>query len=163
MKTNELEYLIKRYYRAETTREEEQILLHIFQQEKVPTHLQKDKELFLLLHTSSEADNIPIPTGLKEKISTQIDLHEIQIHKKRIFLKWATGIAAAFLIAAAICMPILSSAPKQHYIDNPEEAYIETQKALTLFATKINKGVNSLQKAEETKQTISKQLNKKNG
>ena len=162
METNELESLIERYYQAQTTPEEEQFLFLFFQQEKTPIHLQKDKEIFLRLHTLSYNDNIPIPSGLKEKISVQIDNisgGKPKAHKKHILLSWSMGIAASLLVICGVYTLTLTTPVQQNTIDNPQEAYIETQKALTLFASKIDKGVNALQKTEETQHTISKQLN----
>lgn len=169
MKTEELKTLLERYYRGETTLPEEQRLKNFFQQNDVPEELSADRETFLLLSALPQQD-APLPPGMEERLSASIRRWETdgarQPRPQAITpafhtMKWYTGIAAALLLAAGAGLYTLKATgqPRDTF-DTPQLAYAETERALRLFATALDKGQNHVSKAENQTLRIREQLEK---
>lgn len=155
METKRIAELLDKYYRGETTLEEERQLKSFFQQEEAPEELQADKDVFLL-YTGLVQQPVDLPEGLEERLSASIGRWQQESQRRRPWLRpsirrWSIGIAASLLIAAGMGIYLQKSEPKQHdTFTNPALAYQETQRALQLFATALQKGEAQMVKAEKT-------------
>lgn len=155
METKRIAELLDKYYRGETTLEEERQLKSFFQQEDTPEELQADKDVFLL-YTGLAQQPVDLPEGLEERLSASIGRWQKESQRRRPWLRpsirlWSIGIAASLLIAAGMGIYLQKSEPKQHdTFTNPALAYQETQRALQLFATALQKGEAQMVKAEKT-------------
>ncbi len=165
MENDELIRLLDRYYRAETSDDEEKRLLDYFKNAAVPPQFEADKALLLSLHGISEQD-VPLPEGLEERIVSQIDTLDEATHRKRFTMRkariWVASIAAMLLIAVTVGIVTLRPVPRQDTFTSTQEAYAETKRALALFAAKLDKGMVAVQKVEQAHTSIEKQLNKIN-
>lgn len=175
MRNNDLQYikkLIDAFYEGNTSREEEQILHEYFLEELVPGELEHDKEIFLELY-SPEEDVIPF--SLEQKLNSLIDRLDaeetkktpvVSIKPKSINLRRIASIAASILIVLSIGIYYhFNKADSQTIADtytNPEDAYMETEKALLFVSTKLNKGFDQVESAqknlEKTNKIISKNI-----
>ena len=155
METKRIAELLDKYYRGETTLEEERQLKGFFQQEEVPEELQADKDVFLL-YTGLPQQPVDLPEGLEERLSASIGRWQKESQRRRPWLRpsirrWSMGIAASLLIAAGMGIYLQKAEPKQHdTFTNPALAYQETQRALQLFAAALQKGEAQMVKAEKT-------------
>ncbi len=166
MKTKDIIQLLERYYRAETTREEEKLLKEYFLKADVPAGLQADKDTFLFLHSQTQRD-IPLPQGLEARLSAQIDRWDEEARRpqaRRLRLSPAArrwiGIAASLLVIAGTGVFCLRESHPRDTFDSPELAYAETQRALQLFANALQKGQDGIEKAGSTAQEVHEALEK---
>ena len=133
METKRIAELLDKYYRGETTLEEERQLKSFFQQEDTPEELQADKDVFLL-YTGLAQQPVDLPEGLEERLSASIGRWQKESQRRRPWLRpsirlWSIGIAASLLIAAGMGIYLQKSEPKQHdTFTNPALAYQETQR-----------------------------------
>lgn len=155
-----IEKLLERFYNAETSETEEQMLKDFFFNEEVPSHLQTEKEIFLQLYKAN------IPEGMEKHLGKLIDEWEFSEKrtpkKSRTFhLQWIASIAASLLLLVG--MSWYASKPKQQdTCATPEEAYAHTEKALLLFSEALNKGIRPIEEMGKTSKNIRKQINKLN-
>ncbi len=148
METHKIESLVEKYLEGNTSISEEKELKEYFLSDKVASHLMQYKELFLFY---SESKN--------ERLSKEIKL---TIKRKNNF-KWLS-VAASFVVISTISTFIYLQLDNQKHEDlgtfeTPEEAFIETHKALQLVATNINSGMENvtyLEEYENTKKIIFK-------
>lgn len=166
MNTKDIIQLLERYYRGETTLEEERLLKDYFRSHDVPPHLQADREAFLLLDSQAQPD-VPLPRGMEQRLSAQIDRWDNDSRRRphtRFRLtraaRWYAGIAASLLIAAGAGLYSLHDSHPRDTFDNPELAYAETQRALQLFADALQKGQDGIEKAENAAQEVHATLEK---
>ena len=157
---NHIENLLKRYYNAQTSEQEEQVLKDFFCHEEVPSHLQAEKEMFLQLQA------MDAPEGLEERLGNLIDQWELSEQKAQkkhhIFrLQWIGSIAASLLLLIGMSW-YMYEPPRKDTCATPEEAYAHAEKALILFSETLNKGLRPIEEIEKTQQSIRKQINKLN-
>ena len=120
MELAKIESLLEKYFEAKTTITEEEILKDYFSKEAVPAHLQEYKEMFNFFSDSS----------------LETSKRSIQLTKKTISIKWLS-------IAAMLVFFIGIYSVYQQNENEQEEAmlaYTETQRALELISTSLNKG-----------------------
>ena len=155
MKTEEVKQLLEDFYNGETVVEQEQLLVHYFENESIPEKLQKDKEIFLQFYQSNPLLEC---AHLEIKLSQLINqLAKEETAAKRQIWLWAGSVAACFLLLVSSGLLLRNRdketvASVQHIqykdtFNDPEEAAIEAQKALTLFSDNYNKGIELLSMA----------------
>jgi len=138
MELDKIEKLLEKYFEAETTVADEQLLKTYFSQESVPTHLEQYK---LLFKGFSDAK--------KERYTKQVPLNT----RFRINYKWIS-VAAVTVLIFGIYFGNQYREQRQ-----AEYAYQETKKALNLLAENFGKGTEKmvyLGEFETTKQKIYK-------
>ena len=120
-------------------------------------------------------EQIPIPEGLEERLSAKIDEWEKeekqQKAQRRVLLPRGlryTAVAASIALVFGVGYHLLSqdkymNLAEQDTYQDPLLAQQEAQKALTLLAVNLNKGMGHLEKAkalsDKTEKTINEQLN----
>ena len=142
-----VEQLLEKYFQGATTIAEEKQLKAYFSSNDVTPHLAKYQSLFGYFETQKG-------TQFEQKLPLQ--------PRKQSTVKWI-GIAASFVVLFGLATFFLyPTEPKNEDLgtfDNPEEAYVETQKALLMVSEQVNFGMESvshLKEYEKTKKTIFK-------
>ena len=173
MNIDKINELLERYYNAQTTEAEEDELKRFFLEGQVPPQLANEKEMFMQLQSSTGDGHVPV--DLEERLSKAIDKWDIdeQINRKsrrnkRVYhLQWLGSIAASLLIMLSFGWYLYNPTPaRTDTCATPEEAYMEAQKALAHFSIALNKGMQQMETAQKTTESIEKnilkQLNKIN-
>ena len=142
-----IEALLERYYDAQTSEAEEQRLKDFFLHEKVPAHLQAEKEMFLQLQETAVLE------GLEKRLSQSIDRWSKK--QRTLRLQWIGSIAASLLLLFGAGW-YLQDTPRKDTCATPEEAYIEAQRALVMFSTALNKGMKQMDVLHETTERMEK-------
>lgn len=118
-------------------------------------------------------EQIPIPEGLEERLSTKIDQWEQEEQKaqrRRLFPKALRYIAAAASVALVIGVGYNLVSQERNRIlaeqdtyQDPIKAQQEAERALMLLAVNLNKGMGHLEKAkalsDKTEKNLYEQLN----
>jgi hypothetical protein len=142
-----VEQLLDKYFEGTTTIGEEKQIKAYFSSNDVAPHLAKYQALFGYFESQKE-------TQFEQKLTLQ--------PRKQFSVKWI-GIAASFVVLFGLSTfyfyPTKSKNVELGTFENPEEAYVETQKALFMVAEQVNLGMNSvshLKEYEKTKKSIFK-------
>ena len=138
METTKIESLIEKYENAQTSIAEENELRTYFSSQNVASHLQEYKLVFEY-YAVSKTDN------LTSKISIQT---------KNKNTKWFAIAAAITLLLGIGTAVMMNDEPKLIANDlgtfqNPETAFIETQKALAMLSNHVNTGIESVNYVSE--------------
>jgi len=166
----QLREMLERFYRGETTLEEEKKLQDYFSTAKVPVEFIPDKELFQGLGSGDKT--VPVPGDLNQRIIASIDQAERKaVRTRRISLFSLSGLAAGLLIMIAVYLffirqddshALLAANEWTDTYDDPVEAYEEARKAMMYVSAKLNDGTKELrhigqvQKTTEPLQALSK-------
>lgn len=145
MDWNNIKQLLEKYYNAETTILEEQVLKSVLQRDDVPEELKVDAQLFTTyknIHTDDLNDfkpNQPIQF----------------LGRKKISIPKMIGVAASFLLLSFFGIQFLQKSPSckpenvlavinNEPICDEEIAKQKALEALQLISTKLNKGTKDL-------------------
>lgn len=152
--------MLERFYRGDTTLEEEKSLQDYFSSKTVPEELLADQELFRALE--SNEDDIEVPGDLNAKVLDTINREERRSLKtRRISLYSFSGLAAGLLALIAVYVfflrndePVLLSAQQEidTYAD-PLDAYEEAKKTLAYVSVKLNSGTKEVRHMQQVSKT----------
>jgi hypothetical protein len=150
MDRKNIEKLIEKFYNGDTTIGEERMLENYFSQDNIPASLQTERDIFR--YYSNSRNDKPENDDLEQKIIQAIESGGGDLTgKRRRLIYTVTSIAASFLILLGSWFILLSPAGPglalsryQDTFDNPEMAYLETQKALLYISSKLNNGTEEL-------------------
>lgn len=147
MTTNYIEVLLEKYFDGETSLQEEQELKTYFMSKDVAQHLKIYQPLF----------------GYYTKAKEDSFTKKVTLNSGKVYKKVGLSIAASIVFAASFYLFIKEEKPantsktlaSSEYgtFNNPEEAFKETQKALALISTNVNKGVSSVSYIEHYEQS----------
>lgn len=165
MEKKRLEKLIEKFYEGNTSIGEERMLENFFSQKDVQTSMEADKDLFRY-YTSSRNEDLP-DERLEQKIIQAIESEGGDLSgSRRRMIYTITSIAASILILIGSYFILLSpSGPGlaltkyKDTFDNPDLAYLETQKTLLYISEKLNNGtreLNNLTKFEKGTKELGK-------
>ena len=127
MELAKIENLLEKYFEAKTTIQEETVLKEYFAQDEVAAHLSEHKEMFNFFSDSSlETSNRTIELSRKSE--------------RIIPIKWLS-IAAMLVFFIGVY-----SIYQQNETEKEEArlAYMETQRALELISSSLNKGTGAI-------------------
>jgi hypothetical protein len=164
MNTNEIERLIEKYFRGETTLAEEKLLREFFSGDDIAEELAGYKPLFALFEeeqkegiTNPEFDRI-----LFAKL-TEDEGRVVGMIPKRTRITYLVSLAAAVVLLAGIAVAIVMTFnPGGKYTSKDEMAYAQAQEALMIVSSNLNCGVSharylkSFDKGMEKMQMLSK-------
>ncbi|MGI6222094.1 MAG: hypothetical protein ACOYJG_00620 [Prevotella sp.] len=147
MNKEDIKRLLQKWYDGQTSAEEEKQLMNIMLNTEVDEELKPDQQLLREIYGNAVPE-----TNLKQRLSWQIDNWErfeqqVHRHDRSKALRWLGGIAASFVLVASLSAVYISNrtphpvATAQDTYQNPNDAYKETEKALTFFSQKLNKGL----------------------
>jgi len=161
----EIRKLLDRFYKGETSMEEEQILHEYFSSASIPEELMPDRDLFRALGTA--ADSVTVPEDLNQKILNVIDLQEKKvIRTRRISVFSLSGLAAGLLVVIALYVGYfrsdgtgrLASHQLTDTYEDPQQAYEEARKTLAYVSAKLNTGTSELEHVVKVSKTASDPL-----
>ncbi|MGE0088558.1 MAG: hypothetical protein AB7S50_03680 [Bacteroidales bacterium] len=170
MDSQGIKILLEKYYRGETSLDEEAQLKEYFSQNN-PSNFEMEDKLLLNFFLSQQT---VVPADLNSDLVNLIDEaweNETKLHFSTI-VKWAGSVAAVLIIAVGVLVfnkkndsVVLADSYK-----NPQEAYEETKKVLLFISNTMNsktsnlkhistidnslKRCNELSKIDETLNTI---------
>jgi hypothetical protein len=158
MNTQEISRLLEKYYRGESSEDEELALKRFFLSDNLPEEFIAEKEIFTYY---SETAEIPEPSsGFENRIIAAIEDNE----NNAGMLKVRRGLLAALSVAAGILLLMGSyflfihkSEPKDTF-SNPELAYAETVKILFDVSIRMNQGAQALEPVIKMQDAASKSL-----
>lgn len=142
MESGKIEILLEKYFEGETTIAEEKELTNYFSSSDVAQHLEQYKPLFGYFSTAKE-----------QLFSQEITpLSKPDIKRNRAWLSIAASVVV--LLGAGTFTYFNydnNKASKQDLgtYDDPEVAFRETQKALSLLSQNVNVGVESMEHIQE--------------
>ncbi|NHN27751.1 hypothetical protein FIA58_018875 [Flavobacterium jejuense] len=139
------EILIDKYLEGTSSIAEEKQLKAYFSSNNVAPHLVQYKPLFGYFENQK-----------REQFTKALPLQA----KKQSYVKWI-GVAAAIVVLFGTINYFNNENSKQNLgtYSSPEEAFVETQKALEMLSEEVNQGVEGvaiLKEYEKTKKTIFK-------
>lgn len=172
---NKIEKLLEAFYEGNTTPWEEKMLYDFFSQTNIPKHLHEEKAFFQKLNSLQPHE---IPMEMENRLETLIDkleaeekekstiLHLSPNNSRKINWKWVGSIAASLLII--LSTGIFTYNKKLHHknhmlvdtFSDPEEAYVETEKALLFVSNKLNKGFDQMENLQKNIQKTNKIIEK---
>lgn len=166
----QLRKMLERFYRGETSLEEEKELQQYFASTKVPEEFIPDKELFQRFESGEES--VPVPDDLNQRIIASIDQAERKaVRTRRISIFSLSGLAAGLLIMIAVYLFFIRQGDSRSFLatnhlsdtyEDPVEAYEEARRAMMYVSVKLNHGTEELrhikqvQKTTEPLQSLSK-------
>ena len=161
MDIKKAEALVEKYYKGETTPEEELQLREFFRTaENIPGHLMPEKEMFSL-YSKAAGEKVPL-RGFMENLEKVIDEQpSIQIGVRKPVFYWISGLAAGvalllagyFLIVHKPADVVDNYAVRDTYQD-PRLAYEETQKVLLYISQKMNEGTVQLHNVSKIRKPV---------
>jgi len=191
MKHIDINRLLNEFYEGKTNLEQEKELLKFFKSDEVPEDLLEEQAIFLSCFKGEENN---VPTDLQTSLETLIDnlarkespvisqsqenivqrtLNPKTAPPKFKIIKIDSMSLRFSAIAASIILIFTISLFAYRYNDsnkladtytNPNDAYLETKRALTLVAQNLNTGFSQLEEAQadigKANQIMNKQLKK---
>ncbi len=145
MELRQIEILLEKYFEGETTIQEERELKAYFSSSEVASHLESYKPMFTNFQKQKEI-----------QFTKTLPLQP----RKQNNVKWI-GVAASLVALFSTLLYFNSQSDSEDLgtFSSPEEAFVETQKALNMVSAEVNKGVKSIEvlnEYEQTKKTIFK-------
>ena len=145
MNEKELNQLLEKYYKGESTEEEEKFLRDFFKNSLIPEGYEAEKVIFG--YYSEEAEIVEPSVGLEERIIAGIDEADRE-RKKRILRKrilpYLSAAAGLLILTGSYFFFVNRKAPLDTFSD-PRIAYAETMKILMEVSTKLNQGTKALE------------------
>jgi hypothetical protein len=148
MELKTVEALLEKYFDAATSIAEEQQLKAYFSSQDVAPHLEQYKTMFGYFKAQADAGEFNKELSLATKVN---------------YRKWISVAASVVLLGGMVTWFNFNEQPQQHELgtyDTPEEAFIQTQKALNMLSKNVNVGVSSMNyigEYEKTRKTVFKE------
>lgn len=159
MKEELLKTLLEKYYKGDTSVEEEKSLKEYFSGDEVLPGYEAEKEVFRLYSASGE---ISAPDDeLEYRIKSAIDELDGNKAPRAHFIRRYTvmSIAAALLILVASYFMLKHRAEPEDTFSDPRLAYAETMKILNEVSVKLNKGTSGLKNVSKIERAAKSSLN----
>lgn len=143
MESHNIRQLLEKYFDGETSVDDERVLKDYFSSDAVAPEFSEYKDIF----------------GFYAAEKTHTSTREFTI-KKESNLRQILGIAASVVVILGIGFILLNTQPEASEdlgsFDDPEIAFLETQKALALIGQNLNKGKKSISYLNEYEVTKNK-------
>lgn len=158
-RTDELKSLLDRFYDGMTTETEESRLRELLADDGLPDYMAADKALLDAMAQDTACD---VPEGLESRLSAAIDGWEEAEKKRRragtrvriISMRRIASVAASVAVVLAIGFGVnhyggsMEQPEMADTFTDPNDAYMATEKALTIFANAINRSMDGMETAE---------------
>jgi hypothetical protein len=150
MKIQEVEILLKKYLKGETSLQEEGLLKSFFRRDDIPRHLQHYKSM---VNFFTAEEKVTAGADIEENFKHRISYHQRKhLFTNRRSLWILSSVAAALLLLFTILLntgkyPLFNSkTPEQTYTNEEiEQAYLITKGALAFASEKYNQGTAPLE------------------
>ncbi|MES2543581.1 MAG: hypothetical protein V4548_01755 [Bacteroidota bacterium] len=137
MELDKIEIILEKYFQGETSIAEEKELTNYFSSSDVAQHLEQYKPLFGYFSQAREQQFTP----------------EIPLQTKKRNVAWLSIAASVVVLLGLVTFTFFNEDKGQNQdlgtYDNPEVAFRETQKALSLLSENVNVGIGSVQYINE--------------
>jgi len=156
MKEEELNILLDKYYKGETSEHEEQVLKEFFQGNNVPVEYEAEKEIF---SQYSIAGKMPEPSAdFEDRIIAGIDDSENKLKPSRLrrIVLYSLSTAAGLIIVAGSYFFLNNNREPKDTFSDPKIAYAETMKILLDVSARLNKGNQALEPINKLNNLTSK-------
>ncbi len=128
MELHKIELLLEKYFQGETTIAEEKSLQEYFSSSDVAQHLEQYRPMFnYFTHARTQEFTQPIP-----------------LKSKKHYAAWLSIAASVAVLLGVFLTRTGNNSEDLGTYDNPEKAFEETQKALSLLSGNVNKGMESV-------------------
>jgi hypothetical protein len=158
MNTKELNRLLEKYYKGESTETEEEKLGRFFSGENIPEGYDAEKAIFSYYN---EANAIPEPSyDFEARIIDGIDRYEEGGRKfsiPRHLIPSLSAAAGILLLAGSYFFFVYRSEPRDTFTD-PQIAYAETMKILMNVSSQLNRGAMALEPVGKMNEMTTKSL-----
>ena len=149
----EIEKLLDRYFKGETSTEEEQALRKFFTDGEFPRQMKAEAELFRFFDRERSG---ALPEDLEQRLDSLLPARgsgRSFLHVNRRYY-WISGLAAAILILAGIFidLKIRKNSPVTVMVDTYEDPYLayeEAKKVIYMVSEKMNTAKEPLKKLEK--------------
>lgn len=152
----DIKTLIAKFYAGEANEMEELELMDFFSKDDIPEGMEHENAFFRQYFNLDEAT----PKNLEQHLNQQINgwnmVEKSSTRKiRKLSLRWSLGIAASLLVLISLGIFSMQKEKQSSFTQqedtysNPEDAYKETSKVLTLFSESLNKGLNSINKNDK--------------
>jgi len=143
MERNQVKTLLKKYYDAVSTREEENMLREYFKGKDLPDEM-KLEQLHFLAMADMQNEEIEVPDDLESKILARLSVEQ----SKRKWLNsrmliTVTSMAAGLALVISTFVFINNQKDLGTY-DDPQIAYAESKDALDMVSRYFNQGTSGL-------------------
>lgn len=147
MKRQEAEILLKKFFEAETTLQEEQQLKEYFQQGNARKELMPFSELFTGI---GQMQQVQPDDQIEEQIMDFI-LEKESEGKSRYRYLWLTisGVAASLLLAVGGMLYYQQQPPYRDTFSDPDHALVYAEQTLQFISSKYNKGLAQLEPVQK--------------
>jgi hypothetical protein len=161
----DIRLMLEKFYRGDTTLEEERRLQQYFASTAVPEEMIPDKELFEAFDDGS--DSVEVPDDLNDKILNSIDLMDRkETRTRRITMYSLSGLAAGLLVLIAVYLfflrddtrPLIASNEMVDTYEDPIKAYEEAKKTLVYVSNKLNTGTSELEQVKQVSKMTTQPL-----
>lgn len=145
---DEIKALLDRFYDGMTTESEDARLRELLDGEDLPDDLKADKAFVDALSGIREAD---VPEGLEERLSAAIDFRAEAVGYRAPKVK-ILSMRRVIGVAASVAIVLATGFGLNHYreskvLADQTEAYAATEKALSIFASAINRSAEGVETA----------------
>jgi len=134
MESDRIDILLEKYFQGETSIAEEKELKNYFSSSDVAQHLEQYKPMF----------------GYFSQAKQHQFVQEIPLQSKKRNVAWLSIAASVVVMLGVGTFAYYNSQPQDlGTYDDPEVAFRETQKALSLLSGNVNKGLESVKYVNE--------------
>jgi hypothetical protein len=149
MNLQEIEDLIGKYERGESSLRDEKVLKSFFEKEEIPFHLAGYRELFRYFHTAGkeELSDPDFEKSVLEKFEKTGKDTSGNRRIKRFFP--AIAVAASLIILFGLVLFLQNRTSDPGTFDDPQIAYAETKKVLLKISGELNTGMNEMASIQE--------------
>jgi hypothetical protein len=148
-----IQELLEKYYKGDTSLEEEEVLRSFFAQQEGHANLKAEAELFRFFTQERSGG---LPGDLEQKLERKIAGVEPGQQKPGLRLRyyWISGVAAAVLILAGIFIDLQirknsTLIVRKDTYEDPYLAYVEAKKVLYMVSEKMNTATEPLKNIEK--------------
>ena len=152
MKTNIAKTLLQKFFEAETSLEEENMLREYFSKDEVDPELLPYREFFTNTDSQFETEK---EERIEERVMDYILENESK-NRGRYRQLWLTvsGIAASLVIAVSAMLYYQGEQTYQDTFTNPDEAYAYAEQTMAFVSQKYNQGMASLEPLKKVNQSV---------
>lgn len=158
----DIRQLLEKFYNGVSTPDEELLLKEYFLKENIDRDMEEDTLLFRVLCD----ETIQVPKEVSHRLNDAIEGMEkssrIIRPKRRLIPYWISSAAAVVLLCLGIFF--VTQRPVESQIadtfDDPAEAAIVAEKALTFMSAQLNIGLNQVADARQEFDKVDQILNK---
>ena len=154
MQTDELKYLIEKFFNGETSVDEERQLKAYFSGGNIPGKFQEVKDYFAALQQEKEPE---LGEDFDKNFFEKLEENSPKIKAGKRWLYSVVSAAAIILLLIWFGTKIFGTKEEYGTIDDPVLAFNETRKALDMASVEMSKGLTP---TEQTVKTVDENLQK---